>query len=533
MPPTVAGFEAALHDRGYDGVAEALISRHNQRMERIAAVGHTMQCIGLPVLASQLPLALAAEEFGADPGRPPMFSGPTWEDHLAWGLDSTAAAARLMMSLQPIGASIVARTQLERWSSNLEFNSLIRQEPRESTAAWLNRLWSAPSVWPDGVATPVGDLFGDISELLHGRGPLMPLVWLDVADVTDAPSSEHVRLLDTISDSLVISLSHIRRCLATVAEARGWSYRARTINMIRLVSPARSWIPDLRAFLFPLVPAQFRAVEGVLGAAASGYRRAVSALRVGQRRDEPSELWPVLSFGNQRFRALILAEHALKVEQEVLGDRFDEMGVQKLATEAVLAGEMAAMLALWLRQKSGAHPAADAFAVTASGLRSAQWLWLEDDDRAMGCLRCVIEQVARARTWRTRPDRAARIEASSKSSPRDWIEGAGWKRLNLLNRALGEFAHGSTRSNWNVARDALVALQSNAEEDTARHTGRTHALTAMIFILSVECAAWVDSFSSELGEAYRSVIRVDDAQADEAIEALMNRAWEKRGTPLR
>ncbi|MEH1055904.1 hypothetical protein V6U89_11910 [Micromonospora sp. CPCC 206171] len=502
-------------------------------MERIETVSHTMQCSGLPLLASYLPLGLAAEQLGAHPGRAPMHSGSTWEDHLAWGLDSTAAAVRLMMSLQPVGASIIARTQLERWSSNLEFNSFIRQEPGESTVAWFNRLWSAPVVWPDGVATPVGDLFGDISELLHGRGPLMPLVWLDVADVTDAPSSEHVRLLDTISDSLVVSLSHIRRCLATVAEARGRGYRAQTINMVRLVSPARGWVSDLRPFLFPLVPDQFRAVEGVLGATASGYRRVVSALRAGQRHDEPSELWPVLSFGAQRFRALILAEHALKVERKMLGDRFDEMGIQSLATEAVLAGEMAAMLALWLRPDSGRRLAADALAVSASGLRSAQWLWLEDDDRAMGCLRCVIEQVARARTWRVRPDRAAKIEANPKSTPRNWIEAAGWKRLNLLNRALGEFAHGSTRSNWDVARNALVELQENAAEDEARYTGRTHALAAMIFILSVECAAWVDSFSSELGEAYRRVIRVDDARADKAIEALMNRAWEKRGTPLR
>ncbi|HEX3650938.1 MAG TPA: hypothetical protein VHV49_21135 [Pseudonocardiaceae bacterium] len=55
----------------------------------------------------------------------------------------------------------------------------------------------------------------------------------------------------------------------------------------------------------------------------------------------------------------------------------------------------------------------------------------------------------------------------------------------------------------------------------------------MIFIVSVECAAWVDSFGSHLGDAYRKVIRIDDAQADRAVEALMNRAWEKRGTPLR
>jgi hypothetical protein len=76
-------------------------------------------------------------------------------------------------------------------------------------------------------------------------------------------------------------------------------------------------------------------------------------------------------------------------------------------------------------------------------------------------------------------------------------------------------------------------MQADAESDQAKYTGRTHALTALIFIVSAECAAWVDSFGGHLGEAYRKVIRVDAAQADRGIEALMNRAWARRGKPLR
>jgi hypothetical protein len=39
VSPTVAGFEAAFRDGGYDGIAEALIGRHNQRMVRIVDLG--------------------------------------------------------------------------------------------------------------------------------------------------------------------------------------------------------------------------------------------------------------------------------------------------------------------------------------------------------------------------------------------------------------------------------------------------------------------------------------------------------------
>lgn len=245
-------------------------------------------------------------------------------------------------------------------------------------------------------------------------------------------------------------------------------------------------------------------------------------------------MWPILGFGAHRFRALTAASFAFEHERETLGDRFGSQSIERTETEAVLAGEMAAMLATWLREDSDRRAVADAFAVCASALRSAEWLWLEDDSRGMGCLRCVIEQVARARTWRRNSTRAAKIEGNPSSTPRDWIEASGLRRLNLFNRALGEFAHGSTKGNWHVAQDALVALQKHAEaDDQAKYTGRTHALTVSIFIVAAECAAWVDSFGSPLGEAYRKVIRINEAQADRALEEFMSHAWERRGTPVR
>ena len=43
----------------------------------------------------------------------------------------------------------------------------------------------------------------------------------------------------------------------------------------------------------------------------------------------------------------------------------------------------------------------------------------------------------------------------------------------------------------------------------------------------------MDSSCRHLGEAYHKVIRVDATQTDRSIEKLMNRAWARRGTPLR
>lgn len=533
VPPTVDGFSAALANRGYDGVAEALIARHNQRMERLREAGEVLQQCAFPALSSYLPLQLVAEELGAHPGRWPSNSGSTWPDHLGWGLDSVAAAVRLMLAVQPVGAAVVSRTQLERWSSNLQFNSGLTQMPGEDIAAWLTRLWTSPGVPQIRRARSVGALFADLSEVLHGRGPLMPLVWLDIADVIALPTADHLRLMDTLTDAQIVSLTQLRNCLSTAADEKGWTVLAEIAAGTGLIAPIQGWTPDVAATVVPIIPSHFAPLQGQLGALATGHAKTMHALRRGQDPEYPSEMWPLFAFGQQRFRALITARKAFEHERDLLGELSDEHGIEELGTEAVLSGEMAAMLALWLRERNIVPLAADAFAVCASALRSAHWLWLEDDDRAMGCLRCVIEQLARARTWRIKPERAARIEASLNASPRNWIEGSGWRRLALMSRALGEFAHGSTSADWSLARDALVALQSDTQDELAKFTGRTHALSALIFMVSVECAAWVDQFSSELGGAYRNVIRINDDQANRAIEELMNRAWNARATPLR
>lgn len=537
VPTTVAGFEAALDARGVDGVAEALISRGNQRMQRMIDVGTIMQQVVLPIMASYLPLSASTAELGASIGRLPAHPGRDWPEHLDWGLDSAAAAVRLLLSLQPVGAAILARTQLERWSSNIEFNISLPRQDGENTAEWLNRLWSAPDVGAPTGSAQVGDLFADLSELLHGRGPLMPLVWLDVVDVGAVPTSEHIRSLGTIADAVEVSLTRLRVLLAAEAASRERVGFAQVINAVPIVRPIQCLAEDLRPLLWPMAPMHFQnpVVDGQLSSWATGYMRVSTALRTGREPRESHELWPVLGFGTHRYRAHVWARKAYEVEREVLGEEFGQMPIENVSVEATLAGEMAAILARWLREPGAENlSVAAAFAVCASGLRSAQWLWLEDDWRAMGCLRCVVEQLARARTWRTKPAKAAKLEASSDSTPRDWIEGAGWRRLSLLNRALGEFAHGFTGSSWKLAGGALVALQHHADSDpVAQNTGRTHALLVAITLVQAECAAWTDQISELVGEAYRRVARITDEQVEKAMEDLMNRAWNKRGLPLR
>lgn len=535
VAPTLEGFLDALHSRGHDGIAEALISRSNQRLQRIEHLSHLLQSVCMPSMACYLPFDYAVRELGGHPGRGPFHSGETWIDHLAWGLDSVAQAVRLLLCLQPVGAAVIARTQLERWSSNVEFSTDLSQQPNEDTVAWFNRLWSQPGspVHPGGELghIQVGRCFADLSELLHGRGPLMSLVWLDVADVAGHPSVDHIKLIDAIADSLSISLSRVRDCIATVAADASFDVLASTVHNVRLVGRTEGWARDSKVLLYPLTPGFFlqRSVPRQLGAVASGHHRVIESLLTGRNPDEPPQVWPALSFGERRFRAATIAQLALEHERVQLAEDFKAMGIDNLYIESVLACEMTGLLASWLSAEPGLSFAADALALCASALRSAVWLWLEDDDRAMGCLRPVVEQLARARTWRIKPEAATRIEANARSTPRDWIERAGWKRLNLLNRALGEFVHGSTRANTSGAWEALVALQDSTSP-TARFTGRTHAVTAMIHFVQVEAAKWLEHFDDEVASGYWRVVRLNEERASRAIELLANRAWSMRDT---
>ena len=145
VPPTIAGFRTASA-RNHDAVAEAFISRSNQRLQRIETLSVPLQWLIMPVLSGLLPFDLAVRELGGEPGRPAFDTGRDWVNHLAWGLDSVVQAVRLLLCVQPLGAAVIARTQLERWSANLAHNLELPQQADEDTVAWLDRLWTQPGV---------------------------------------------------------------------------------------------------------------------------------------------------------------------------------------------------------------------------------------------------------------------------------------------------------------------------------------------------------------------------------------------------
>jgi hypothetical protein len=228
----------------------------------------------------------------------------------------------------------------------------------------------------------------------------------------------------------------------------------------------------------------------------------------------------------RRGRAVERARKAFHDEFEMVGDDFDPGSHAAALFRYITIGEAALLCAEWT---SGFE--ADALRTASAALRSAWWMWLEDTDDAMACVRGCLEQTCRARAHRLKPGRAVRVEsAGALVTSTRWLEAAGWKRLGVLSRALGEFAHISLRSRWSGARQALTVIQA---EDTERSmfTARGHALEAAAYLLAHEVAQRLDMVAPGAASAFREeVTLLPDAEHDRHIEDLLQRAFQRRDT---
>jgi hypothetical protein len=550
VPLTVAGFRQAVLREGHDAVARALISRHNKRLERLAEISPIMQMVCLPTVTGFIELDVDLLEMGVS-FRPTVLVGESWVDQLAWGLDSVAASTRFLMCMQVVGASIIARTQLERWSTNLAINVSLPQAPGEDTVAWMRRVWEFPgaqnilfwheadrpncfTIRPMERSVDAGNLFAELSELLHGRGELLDALWWEVDGFESPLQAEHVRSLDLVGDALTLCVKQIQGGLAGAALDAGKLSTCNDIETTPIIGPIRGLFANLLPYIWPI---ELRLVENderlfTIAAAGAQYHMEVAKAVDGGTPAFPPEIAPAMAFAERRTRAYNLARAALDVEKSYLGSTFDPGRLSDVTLEAIFASEMAGLLARWTRDR-GDVEVPNAFALSASSLRSGVWLWLEDDYRAMGCLRVVLEQLARIRTWRTKPEIARKLEARPQTTPRDWINKCGWNRLRVVLKALGEFAHGADPNNWYTAHDVLIRTNQGEDHHLAERTGRTSTLRNLINILQGECAAWLDDIDPVISKGYWEVIRLDSDRVAHGTELVLRSAWATRNMTTR
>jgi hypothetical protein len=481
---------------------------------------------------------------------------------------------------------------MERWLMHRAHNAGISQEPGESTLDFVARVWSHPDHFSehwfeggtglvpafteddvtsadepasqhehvkltDGTEICPAVLYGAMSELMHGRMLLDAVGWeshglLDGAD----PPDEVAIAVGVIADALSLSLRQIRLAALALAFERGDLMTVALLDMpldrfSRAEPPANDQDPALRlppgpaaapsprlvappmVLLAPLQPSE--GLESAHMAVAFEMGDSFEAVLRGRRpagrlfRDDEMA---TAAFAWHRVRSIKTALRGLDAEREHFGEAFDDRTLSVRTMRWSVLSEAAAVVGGWV--PIAEHRAA--LAVMGSGIRSAYWMWLEDDDRAMAILRCVLEQAARSRTWRTKPAKAARLEARAETTPRDWIEAAGWRRLTPLNRALGEFAHVKANSRWSGARTLLTHFQRDADPDVAAFTARGAALEFVAMLTAIEVAESASEVSeviaSVLADAFTDLDLMPDQATSRAVDEQFNYIWAQQMTDL-
>lgn len=576
--------------------AEALIARSTVRMDNLSTMPPEYSMQVLESITSLLALDKALVRLGVSLRRRPGNYAGTAPRHLAWGVDSVVAACRLLLVGQIAGAAVIARQQLEHWTM---FLSKARGMERgdSSIQQFISRCWdpfidgmdaategdlagltdAMADEFPfedtepvrldaaeahrcvdfgDGVSVCPAVLYGHLSELLHADSGQSAIAWEAVECLT--PGGCMAEVVDTaaaVVHALQLSLIQIHFIVAALVKDRDSGLAALVLatmpgygarngspvewddvdllpTLAESVPPDGLVSPDLAA-LMPLTVEE-GLQSGVVSHVANRaelYEAVVAGRRPEGRLYRNDEL-ASLAFDSHRYSSVVTALDALNTEKSYYGANFDPHRLTGRGAGYVVVAEIAALLSRW--EHARPQSAASA-ALVSSTLRSAYWLWLEDDDRAMATLRCTLEQTARLRVCHIKPDKAEQLTARPSTMPKDWLEAAGWRRLAALNRALSEFAHAHEKSRWSGARRLLAMLQIDPDED-ALFTARGAALDFATKLVARESIRVItDEHSSDLATALTTMLagwNIDIDLDDSSLNPVLDHIWSHRQTTL-
>ena len=527
ISPTSDAYASTLRTAGVEGIVQALISRHNQRWEK---VGGNLSTLGEGVAETMhvvYPIDVVLWQNGVRFTEPPPSPFGGWPEHLRWGVDSACQAQRMILAGNLVGAASLARTQLERWSLNRIHSNGLDQPEGVAIADHYTAIWAN-----EDPAIEAGQVWLELSELLHGRGPMLPAARWEASEICGAPLPPDVRsAILAIETAVQLALRQILLCAIGLALDSGYPPGlGDALRMLPLSLPSEvKFVESASLAIWPMNLKFFDHGGHIVGETGANYLNDVrERAGHGQPRELSYSARGLEAFISRRARWADLAAAAFAKEREQLGDRFDPDALAGRELAYILTSEAAGLLAKWRNDAR-----ADALAVAAGALRASFWLWLEDDERSMMLARTILEQTARLRTWRLRPDRAAALEdRGARTSSRDWLREAGWRRLSALNRSLGEFSHATMRARWTGAREALAAMQGPVENEEFRpQTGRGAALNHVAFAFGAEVRALALEQQSALAKGFEAVLPYGEG-SDEELETWLERCWAYRDVSL-
>lgn len=534
LGPLLEDFAAAYELEGSAWIRKRLLADHNIRM---------VKCGNLPpeyLVECWRPLRDASIHYhalklaGYEGDRHPASYHGTWPEHLQWGLDSIQQAVRLLLCGQIVGASVIARGQLERWTENRAHNFGMSRKTGESGTSFAERVWAGRSLDSLRYSGDVSDVISDgrelspavvmdgLNKVVHAEKHVTAVEWANQTFPGLPRDAVHAARL--VADALFLASRQLARCLSQMLIDQGMLHAAR--NIVIGLPLARIAITPPPSALWPvnLLVLHDRNSAPVYKAAAF-FDQVLDGQRPGGQLLHDGQMM-LYCFLHYRARAFQSAKYAFTLEESKVGPLNDD-SLTAVESPLILASEMAGMLASWLPRDSYSRNAA---AILADAIRSSLWLWLEDDTRAMAALRVVLEQSARLRVWRLKPQHGPRLEAYGK--PTQWLDRAGWSRLGALNKALGEMSHFRKDVHWDAAYELLVALNPEATPDEARFVARRYALEAVTRLAMREVREQVRILDEGVGTAFDMLALETMAggpEVDGRLEAYLNHAQAYRG----
>lgn len=454
------------------------------------------------------------------------YSEASWELHIQAETDQVADVLIQAHRGNWVGAIVRCRALLERWTRNVAHNQGITKNADETWVAFCSRTWD---IYTTTVAdSSMGIVWSVLSELLHGRPVALSNDSQSILISKMSPSQEE-ELRDFLADVAAVSLFQIG---VTAVELLSGDTRERYARLLIHGSPfikdmgaARAGMPDYQQALGPLLPSAYSAEEpaGTLVQWSTFYELQVTSesVRANLFEKQPSAYHAGPALCERLERRLARAHEAFQAERELLADDFDpqSLELEYLLWEAIEASS----IQLGENQTHGAAWAP--LMCSLSALRSARFLWLEDDHLSLACLRTALEQLARARCHRLKPDTAARLESrGSATSPRDWIDKSGWGRFASLNRALGQFSHRQRLDDWEEGFDTLVELQGTGKHP--KHTARGNTLRRTYQLYASELTSQAELVSANYGSVYRDSFVGNDEDHDASVEDWLNHLLE-------
>jgi hypothetical protein len=483
---------------GVEMLARALAARHTDRITNMSRVPQETLEKCYQYLYRLHAISAASVDHRNSPLLLREASQPP--DHIGWGALGAMAAIRLLIAGQVVGAAILVQQQLGRWTL-----LLANREPGPMESAVDLMAWA----WTQGAVESLGKRtadvlaegrFDDIDEpmmagstpksfrrirLADGRRVCPASICRELSQIKDATMSnaatswECLDILDSesissdIESTVLCICDGLELCLlnlwhgsmkSSIALRQSeiiqdpWyraSFRSTVERLDRRFSASHSkleeiLISSLTPMLTPLTLLQLVSDDSLVYLADHHeHYRTEYASSPSAAIDRPTEI-AKLALAAHRYIRYIVAED--EHESDLTHDAMRPFVFQHLSYDSayILTAELAALCARWNSSRSELATAA---MLISSTLRSAYWLWLDRDDRAMGILRSTLQQAARLKTWRTNSRLARQLESMTLTSHGDWLKAAGWPEDMGLDLVLFEFAHANPDSGPEAAED--------------------------------------------------------------------------------